>query len=48
MKRRVPQNIKEVSFNSAKLCEKFCETLRDMLFFILKLAPKEKGCKINL
>jgi hypothetical protein len=34
MNRRVPQRIDNMNFNSAKLSENLCETLRDMFFLV--------------
>ena len=43
MSRIVTQSIDYMNFNSAKLCEKLCETLRDILFFLLFSQPCEEG-----
>ena len=47
MNRRVSQNIDNMRFNSAELCEKLCETLRDILFFTFYWAlPKGEAVEV--
>jgi hypothetical protein len=38
-----PQSTDYMNFNSAKLSEKLCETLRDMLFFYFLVSPSGVG-----